>query len=219
MNHIFKIIDYLIWPAVIVMFIWVAFFTNLVYDLDWNGYGLRPRVPNGLIGIFTLPFLHGDLSHLFSNSIPLLIGFGFIGVFFPKYQWQILGFIYVGSGILLWFIGRENTNHIGASAVVYGILAFIIFHAFFNRNKQTLSAAFILIFLYGSFIYGLFPDYGLLIGKNISWDGHLSGFIVGILLSITYRNKGPREHFYFLEDDDDEDDGEIDPNDPPYWME
>lgn len=215
MNHFLKIIDYLIWPAVVVMFIWLAFFINLVYDLDWNFYGLRPGELRGLIGILSLPFLHADISHLFSNSVPLLISFGFVGVFLEKYQWKILTWVYLGSGILLWFIGRENTVHVGASAVVYGLLSFMIFHAFYNRHKQTMSAAFILIFLYGSFVYGLFPEYGILIGKNISWDGHLSGFIVGIVVAFIYRNQGPKEKIYFLEDDDDE---EFDPENPPYWM-
>ena len=69
-----------------------------------------------------------------------------------------------------------------------------------------LGAAFVLIFLYGGLIYGLFPDYGKLIGKNISWEGHLAGALSGIFFGILYRKKGPQQPMFFIEDDDDEED-------------
>ena len=32
--------------------------------------------------------------------------------------------------------------------------------------------------------------------NKISWEGHLSGFIAGILIAIYFRNKGPQEKIY-----------------------
>ena len=52
--------------------------------------------------------------------------------------------------------------------------------------------------------------------QNISWEGHLSGAIVGTLLAFVFRKEGPQkeEHHWDDEDDDDEPD---DPNEKPYW--
>jgi membrane associated rhomboid family serine protease len=153
-----------------------------------------------------MAFLHGDAEHLLSNTVPLLLSLGFVFLYFEDHKWKIIITITVLSGIILWFIGEPNSNHIGASGVVYGLIAFLITHAFFTKNKETLAASFVLIFLYGGLIYGLFPDYGMLVGKNISWEGHLSGAIVGVLLALYYRKLGPQRETFFEDEEDDDDD-------------
>ena len=197
-----QLLDSIVWPLVIITAIWLAFFLNHGYDLDLNYYGMRPHEIRGLLGIFTMPLLHGNFDHLFSNSIPLLVSLAFIFQYFKTTKWKIIVSIYLFSGVLLWFIGKSPSNHIGASGLVYGFIAFLITHAFINKNKQTIAAAFILIFLYGSLIYGIFPDYGRLIGKNISWEGHLAGMLIGIIVGFVFRQYGPQKIVY--EDDDDD---------------
>lgn len=184
--------------------IWLAYFLNHGYYLEWNDFGLKPWEWEGLIGVFTMPFLHGNFDHLFSNSIPLILSMAFIFLYFPKDKWRIIVGIYPLTGVLLWLIGREHTNHIGASGLVYAYIAFLITHAFINRNKQTMAASFILIFLYGSLIYGIFPEYGRLIGKNISWEGHLSGAILGVIFGYLFRKKGPQPTPPPEDDEDDD---------------
>lgn len=131
---------------------------------------------------------------------------GFIVLYFPNVKWKIISLIWLVTGVLLWIIGEVGTTHIGASGLVYGYIAFVITHAFINRNKQSIAAAFILIFLYGGLIYGVFPEYGLLIGKNISWEGHLSGAIAGLIFGFLYRRKGPQRVKFFEDEDDEEQD-------------
>jgi membrane associated rhomboid family serine protease len=114
--------------------------------------------------------------------------------------------IWIASGTLLWLIAKTGSNHIGASGLVYGYIAFLITHAFISRNKESIAASFVLIFLYGGIVYGLFPEYGRLIGKNISWEGHLSGALMGIALAFIYRKYGPRKKLYFEDEDEDEED-------------
>ena len=205
-NFIIKLIDSLVWPLVIVVVIWLAFFLNLRYHLDWNHFGMHPRQIEGLLGIFTMPFLHGDFDHLFSNTIPLLLSMGFIYLYFNEKKYSILIYNTLVTGGLLWIIGESGTNHIGASGLVYAFIFFMITHAFITRNKETMAASFVLIFLYGSLIYGIFPEYGQLIGKNISWEGHLSGALSGILFAFIYRKDGPQKKIYFENDEDDDDD-------------
>lgn len=191
---------------------WLVFFMDLNFHLDLREYGMHPREWRGLLGIFTMPFLHGDFDHLMSNSVPLVLSMGFIFIYFEKEKTHILVYNFLLTGILLLFMGKSGSNHIGASGIVYAYVFFLVTHAFISRNKEMLGAAFMLIFLYGGIIYGLFPEYGRLIGKNISWEGHLSGAISGVFFGILYRKRGPQLPMFFIEEDDDDDDDEI-----GYW--
>jgi hypothetical protein len=137
---------------------------------------------------------------------------GFIFIYFEEHKVKILVYNLLLTGVILLVIGDQGTNHIGASGLVYAFVFFLVTHAFFTRNKEMLGAAFVLIFLYGGLIYGLFPDYGKLIGKNISWEGHLAGALSGIFFGMIYRKEGPQQPMFFVEDDDDDDD---DPD--AYW--
>ncbi|MGB5364003.1 MAG: rhomboid family intramembrane serine protease, partial [Aureibaculum sp.] len=38
--------------------------------------------------------------------------------------------------------------------------------------------------------------------EEISWEGHLSGFIVGLLFALYYRKHGPKPQKYEWEDED-----------------
>lgn len=174
---------------------------------------MHPKHPAGILGIFTMPFLHSDFDHLFSNSVPLFLSMGFIFLFFEEHKIKILVFSGLLTGVILWFIGEGGTTHIGASGLVYAYIVFLVTHAFLTKNKEMIASAFILIFLYGSLIYGIFPEYGLLVGKNISWEGHLSGAISGLLFALYFRKEGPQQRIYFEEEEDDDEDDDED----AYW--
>ena len=74
-----------------------------------------------------------------------------------------------------------------------------------------------MVFLYGSLVWGLYPKYA--IENNISWEGHLSGFVMGIVLAIFYKNEGPqRDTDTDFDSDTDTDTDDIDPEtQKPYW--
>jgi membrane associated rhomboid family serine protease len=169
---------------------------------DWNlsPYALYPRTSKGIIGIFTFPFLHSDLSHLFSNLSSMFILVGIIRYFFPDMLWRITPLIYLVSGIGTWIIGRE-AYHIGASGMVYGF-GFAVFSAgFISKNWRLLSLSFLMIFLYGSMFWGIFP-----MEERISWEGHLSGAVGGVLSVFIFRNRLPKPPVVLLDDEEDEDD-------------
>lgn len=214
LSFLIRLIDSIVWPLVIVVSIWVVFFINLRFGLDLNHYGMRPQEWRGLWGIFTMPFLHGDFDHLFSNSIPLLLSMGFIFIYFDKERVSILVLNTLLTGIILLALGEQGSNHIGASGLVYAFIFFLVTHAIITWNKEMLGAAFLLIFLYGSLIYGIFPEYGRIVGKNISWEGHLAGAISGVVFGFLYRKAGPQQAMFFEEEQEDEDDND-DTN--AYW--
>ncbi len=200
---------------IIVLLIWLAFVVNDVFSLQFYEYGLRPRTLKGLIGIFTMPFLHGDYTHLVSNSLPLfLLSFG-IFYFFEGKALSILLMTWISSGVLTWVIG-EGGLHIGASGMVYALAFFMVTISLIKMETKLLAYTLIIIFLYGSLVWGFFPI--LFPGKQISWEGHLAGAITGIILAVFYRNDGPRKKEYFLDEKEEEMDDEMSDEDK-YWEE
>ena len=69
-----------------------------------------------------------------------------------------------------------------------------------------MSISLLIVFLYGSMFWGIFdiPSNEM---KNISWESHRIGFVIGILFSIIFKSKGPQKKVYDWGDDDDDDDG------------
>jgi membrane associated rhomboid family serine protease len=209
-----NIIDDIVWPLVMIVSIWVVFFYDLNYGWELNQFGVRPQSIQGLIGIITMPFLHGDIDHLFANSIPFLVGSVLLFHLYPKKRWHVVIWIWLVSGTVVWLIGDPRSVHVGVSGVVYGLIAFLLASGFFKKSKTLTAVTMLLIFLYGSLIWGIFPDYGKLVGKNISWEGHLAGALTGVALAFIFRKHGPADDVFF-EDEDDDDDDDDDPN--AYW--
>jgi membrane associated rhomboid family serine protease len=186
---------------IIVSILWVVFLLNDIFGLHWNDFGLRPRKIEGLFGIFTMVFLHGDTAHLFSNSIPLLVLLFSIFYFFSKKSELILLMTWFMTGVLAWVIGTRGT-HIGASGVVYALAFFLVTISVLKRETKLMAYSLIIIFLYGSIVWGFFPQ--LFPDKHISWEGHLAGAISGVVLAFFYKNEGPVKKIYFEEEEEEE---------------
>ena len=210
-RYIVQLIDAMVYPLLIITVIWLVFFIDHGYGLELNYYGLRPHEWRGLLGIVSMPFLHGDFDHLFSNSVPLALSMGFLFLYFPLKKWRIILWTYLLTGVLTWFIADAPSVHIGASGLVYAFIAFLVTHSVLSKNKESIAASLILLFLYGGLVYGLFPEYGRLIGKNISWEGHLSGTLVGMAMGFIHRNNGPQQKVYFEDEEDDDEDEPFEP--------
>ena len=149
---------------------------------DFGYFGILPRTLKGSIGIITGPLIHGDLVHLISNSLPLLIlGLGLF-YFYHRIALEVFVWIYLATGFWVWVIGRE-AYHIGASGIVYGLMMFIFWGGVLRKNPRSLAISMIIFFLYGYMIYGLFPG-----DENVSWESHLMGSIAGIFLAIYFKN-------------------------------
>jgi membrane associated rhomboid family serine protease len=172
-----------------------------------------PLKVEGLVGIISAPFIHGDLAHLSANTIPIWVLGVLLFYIYPKIGWKIFLLIWAVTGIWVWVMARE-AYHIGASGIVYGLASFLFFSGIFRRDGRLLAVTFLVAFLYGSMIWGVFPD--LFPEKNISWESHLMGLIAGLVLAVFYRNEGgplKKKYSWDLEEEDG-----IDENDPDaYW--
>lgn len=192
-NEMVKIVLSAIIPliALILMISVKAFET--IKGVSLSEYGLYPLNAEGLLGIITMPFLHEDWSHLWSNSLPILIIGTAIGYYYKKQSNWILIYFMILTGGFTWLIGRES-YHIGASGMVYAMSFFILVSAIIKKERKLMAFALLVVFLYGSIIWGFFPEF--FPNKNISWEGHLSGAISGIIVAFIFKENGPKEKVY-----------------------
>ena len=175
---------------------WLIKLIELQFDLSFVKLGVFPQTSNGLKGIFFSPFIHKDLTHLFNNSLPILFLGGLLFSVYRKVALQIFIWLFLISGFWLWIIGRPSF-HIGASGMIYALAAFLFVSGIIQKNRRLAAISCIIIFLYGSMIWGILPT-----KESISWEGHLAGFFSGILVAIFYRKEGPKRKKYQWEIDE-----------------
>jgi len=181
-----KIFKYsLLIPLAIVIVFWLVKLIENVYQLDFTTYGILPLQSEGLPGIILSPFIHGSYSHLMSNTVPFLILSFALLYFYRNLAYRIFFLIYILSGVCVWLGGRDSW-HIGASGIVYGLASFLFFSGVFRKDANLLTIGIIVVFLYGSMFWGIFP-----IKPEISWESHLWGAMSGLLLAFYYRQQGP----------------------------
>lgn len=162
--------------ALLVAIIWVVF--ALDHFLPLEQLGLVPRTFRGLTGIIAMPFLHGDFAHLLGNSVPLVVTLLLLAGSRAN-SGSILVLIALLSGVGLWLFGREAL-HIGASGIVFGLIAFHIFAGLFERRLQSVIIALIVGVSYASTVLqGIVP-----FQQGVSWEGHLIGAISGATVAL-----------------------------------
>ncbi len=185
-------------PALMVATMWIVKTIETLFHHDLSEWGILPQTLIGTRGIIFSPLLHSDYSHLSSNSIPiLLLGMGLFS-FYKEKSWFVFLFIWIISGLFTWIIGRDS-YHIGASGIVYGLAFFILLSSIIRKEQGLMAFAMLVIFLYGSIVWGFFPQFYP--NENISWEGHLSGAVAGIIIAVYYRNQGPKRKEYFVEEE------------------
>ncbi|UTW60802.1 rhomboid family intramembrane serine protease [bacterium SCSIO 12741] len=168
-------------PFFFVALLWVAFAFDMLVPFEMANLGVYPRSFAGLLGIFTMPFVHGSLNHLMSNSAPLIVLGGLVYYFYRPIFYRIYFFGIVSTGIMVWLFARPSF-HIGASGLVYALASFLFFSGMFRKSYRLMAISLLVVFLYGSLIWGIFP-----FKPGISWEGHLFGGISGLGIAIFYR--------------------------------
>ena len=178
-------LSYVVKPFALVFLMWVAFWLDQKYMLNWHQFGLFPRTWHGLTGIVASPLLHGSLKHLANNSLPIMaLGMG-LYYFYPRIAFKVVVSSWLLSGLAVWIIGRSNF-HIGASGLVYALAGFLFLSGLLRRQSRLLALSLLVVFIYGSLVWGVLP-----IEEKISWEGHLTGGIVGLLVALYYRRYSP----------------------------
>ncbi|BDD09715.1 hypothetical protein FUAX_21470 [Fulvitalea axinellae] len=160
--------------------LWLVTGVEWATKSDFGFLGILPRRIEGAIGIFTGPLIHGSASHLFSNTLPLVIlGIGLFYIY-DRIAFEVFAWIYVSSGFWVWLSARE-AYHIGSSGLVYGMVTFLFMVGLLRRDPKSIAVAMIVFLLYGGMIYGLIPGNG-----DVSWESHLFGALSGVFCAFYY---------------------------------
>lgn len=182
---------------------WTVFFMQNTSSAHLHRFAISPRDPATLPGIVTSVFIHGDLDHIASNTIPILVLGMMLFYFYKKIAKATALWIWFVSGLWLWVGGRNSAEHphfhMGASTLIYGLASFLFFSGVFRRHVQLMFVSALVVFLYGSIMWGVFP-----LKPEMSWEGHLFGAIAGVLVAFNYRNEGPRRRVYEWEEEPEE---------------
>lgn len=202
----------MLYPTLFVGLMWLVKVAELIFDTRFSFLGVLPMHAEGLFGIVTSPFVHGDLAHLSANTVPVWVLGTVLFYVYRPIAWKIFLLIWLITGLWVWFWGRE-AHHIGASGIVYGLASFLFFSGIFRRDVRLLAITFLVAFLYGSMVWGIFPD--LFPEKNISWESHLMGLLSGLVLALFFKGEGPQRKKYSWELEEDDLPDEDDPD--AYW--
>lgn len=139
-------------------------------------FGIIPHQVIGLRGILFAPFLHGDFPHLIANTVPFLI-LGWLVMLQETSDFFIVtGLTMLVGGLGVWLFATPGSIHIGASILIFGYLGFLLLRGYFQRNIPSILLSILVFLLYGGTIWGVLPS-----RPGISWQGHLFGFLGGVL--------------------------------------
>ncbi len=188
----------MIFPGFFLFLIWFVKFTEFGLGVDFSFLGIYPLRLKGIVGVITAPLVHDDIRHLTDNSIPVFLLSVAVFYFYSEVAFHVFFLGWFVTGFLVWVVGRE-AYHIGASGLVYAFAAFLLVSGIIRKNRNLMAISLLVIFLYGSLVWGLFPyDY------RVSWESHLMGAITGIVLAFRYRNEGPVPDIMRIDEEEEE---------------
>jgi membrane associated rhomboid family serine protease len=169
-------------PSLLLILIWSVFLIEDTFNVSLTSHGILPRTVSGLQGLVFSPFLHGNLTHIANNSIPLFILTTALIYFYREVSLKVLFYGMLLSGLITWVIGRDS-YHIGASSLIYVLVSFIFFKGMMTQYYRLMALSLTVVMIYGGLIWYVFPE----VDKQISWEGHLAGLITGFFFAIRFK--------------------------------
>lgn len=189
---------------IFVVLLWFIHGLSILFDVSLWSLGISAQKTAGLPGVIFAPLIHGDWSHLASNS-PALITLGatiFYG--YPRAaKWAIIG-IWLGGDLLTWWFARPDVYHFGASGLTHGLMFFLFTIGVIRGDRLSIALAMIVFFLYGSMIWSIFPN-----EPGISFEMHLFGGLAGVFMAVVLKNLDvalPRKHYEWEDEEEISDD-------------
>lgn len=187
--------------------LWLVYLGAALFDVDLVTYGIYPRRLAGAAGILFAPLIHGSLSHLVANSVPVVVLGTALIYGYPCSAAALFGCLYVGTGLGVWLIGRD-AYHIGASGLAFGMMFFVFIIGAIRWDRRAIALSMLVFFLYGSMLWGIFPT-----DPAVSYESHFFGALIGGIMAFPFRHRDPApvEKRYSWEDEaENESDGSDD---------
>ena len=178
--------------------LWVIKLIEVISGARLVQYGVYPGRLQGLPGVLFAPLIHSSISHLFANTAPLLILGTALLYGYPRSARIVIPVVYLLTGLCVWLFARQ-VWHIGASGLTFGFMFFFFTIGALRWDRRAIALSMIVFLLYGGMIWGVFPG-----RPGISFESHLSGAVIGLVLAVLLRDTDPRppEKKYSWEDED-----------------
>ncbi len=170
--------------AAFVGLLWVVEIVDVVGGGDLDRYGIEPRSEDGLVGIALAPLLHSGWTHLEANSVPLLVLGLIVAVVSTARFLGVLAWAWVVGGLGVWLVAPGNSVTVGASGLVFGLLAYLLVIGFLERRAVGILVSIGVFLLYGGVLLGVLPGQ-----PGVSWQGHLFGAAGGVLAAYHLANR------------------------------
>jgi membrane associated rhomboid family serine protease len=195
-NHFGSPLEAILYPALLVILMWVVFWAERVSGYDLVRFGLRPQVWESWKGVLFMPLLHApnDFSHIVNNSFPIFLLFATLIYYYREIAFKVFFISWLVTGLGVWVFATGSAYHIGMSGVIYALFGFLFISGFFRHYRPLQAISLFVVLMYGSMVWGIFPQ-----KAAVSWEGHLSGLFIGVMLAILYRKKGPQGPKYQYE--------------------
>jgi membrane associated rhomboid family serine protease len=176
----------------IVGVMWLVEIINSIdhYALDSDG-GIHARDLGRIWEIFTAPFLHASWGHLIANTIPFVFMGLIIALRGASRVALVTLIVIVIGGFGTWLISPAGSVTVGASGVVFGYAGYLLTRGLFDRSAlEILTGGVVGAIWGGALLASLVPQSG------VSWQGHLSGGIAGIIAAwlLAERASGAKRH-------------------------
>lgn len=202
-----KLLDALLWSSIFILLFVISFYGSRYMNVSLSNLGVEPRTWQGLFHMPSMLFVHATPEHLWNNVLAFFILTTTLFFFYYEIAIPVFLIMWAFSPIILFVIGRDNV-HVGASVLIYAEFAFLFFSGIFRRNLNMKRISMAVGFVYGYTVWYMFP-----IEQQVSWEGHISGFLCGIMLAWYFRKQGPPEPVYRHE---------VEPelsDEDPFWLE
>lgn len=162
--------------------VWATFGVNTLLGGALLRFGIVPRTEAGLIGIVAAPFLHANLDHLIANTLSFLL-FGWLVMLRDRRHFAAVTVTAaLCSGLAAWALGPPLSIHVGASGVIFGYLGFLLLSGWYARSLGSIALSVLVATVWGGMVFGVLPG-----APGISWQGHLGGFVGGVIAARGFR--------------------------------
>jgi membrane associated rhomboid family serine protease len=171
----------------IVALMWLVEIVNTLDSNRLDSDGIWARNLGRLWGILTAPFIHASFAHLIGNTIPFLFMGLIIALAGAARLALVTAIVIVIGGLGTWLISPGGVPTIGASGVVFGYATYLLTRGFFNRSALELLTGLIVGAIWGAaLLASIVPHPG------VSWEGHVSGAIAGVIAASLLKRERPR---------------------------
>jgi membrane associated rhomboid family serine protease len=139
-------------------------------------FGLRSWSTDNPWSFLTSAFMHADFNHLIGNSVPFLVLGCLVAL---SGAGRLVGttlIVMVVSGVGVWLFSGPTTLTVGASGLIFGYFGYTVLRGVVERRTVDIVIMICVVLFYGTMIWGVLPQQ-----PGVSWQGHLFGFLGGLL--------------------------------------